>query len=210
MWYNDGMDNRDYLNQISAKPVAQKKKGAGGLLGSKLTLIIIGAVVLFIAFAIIGSVLGSNKDKLKDNAVLLQLHLDSTAEIISKYQPSVKSSALRSDSASLSGIITNTNSKLTNYLVEKYDYKKSAANKDLIEQVKTEQDALDADLFEAKINGVLDRMYAHKMTYEITILKNEESKLYGDTKDEALKEILSESLSSLENLYTKFNDFSEG
>lgn len=205
------MDNRDYLNQISAKPSTQKgKNGIGGFLKSKMALFLIGAVVLFIVLAIVGSVLSSNKDKYQVDAISLQLHLDSTAEIISKYQPSVKSSNLRSDSASLAGIIANTNSKLTNYLVEMYDYKKNSVDSNLTDQIKTEQDALDAELFEAKINGILDRIYAHKMAYEISVLRNEENQLYRSTKDETLSEILSESLNSLENLYNKFNDFSEG
>ena len=168
------------------------------------------SVVAFILLAIIGSILSANKDKVQINAFRLQLHLDSTSEIISKYQPSVKSSELRSNSASLAGIITNTSGKLTNYLSEKYDYKKNSVDKNLTEEVKTEQDALDEELFKAKINGVLDRMYAHKMAYEIMMLKSEESQLSNSSKDDALKEILSESYDSLENLYNRFNDFSEG
>ena len=60
-----------------------------------------------------------------------------------------------------------------------------------------------------KINGILDRVFAHKMAYEITMILSEESKLIDATKNEAFKEDLKENHNSLENLYDKFNDFSE-
>ena len=205
------MDNQEYLNQISMKPEAAQpnKKGIGGLLSSKITWFLVGAVGLFIVFAVIGAVLGANKGYAKEDTIWLQLHLSSVAEVISDYQPLVKSSDLRSNSASLSTVISDTNGKITNYLTEKYSYK-VGSDKDLAEQMKTEQDALSQELFEAKITGVLDRMYAHKMAYEISKFMTEETKIYNETGDDTLKEILDGSYNSLENLYNNFNDFSEG
>ena len=205
------MDNQEYLNQISMKPEAAQpnKKGIGGLLSSKITWFLVGAVGLFIVFAVIGAVLGANKGHAKEDTIWLQLHLSSVADVISDYQPLVKSSDLRSNSASLSTVISDTNGKITNYLTEKYSYK-VGSDKDLAEQMKTEQDALSQELFEAKITGVLDRMYAHKMAYEISKFMTEETKIYNETGDDTLKEILDGSYNSLENLYNNFNDFSEG
>ncbi len=204
------MESQEYLNQISAKVApAKPKSGVSGILSSKITWLIVGAIVLFILFAIIGAVLGATKGNLKKDAIELQLQLDSLSEVISEYQPKVKSSQLRSNSASLSTVITNTNSKLMDYLAEAYEYKKNS-NKDLAEQIKTEQDALLNELFEAKITGVLDRIYAHKMAFEITKLMNEEAKIYNEARDDVLKSILDESYNSLKTLYDNFNNFSEG
>lgn len=204
------MESQEYLNQISAKVApAKPKSGISGILGSKITWLTVGALALFILFAIIGAVLGATKGNLKEDTIELQLQLDSLSEVISEYQPKVKSSQLRSNSASLSTVITNTNSKLMDYLTEAYEYKKNS-NKDLAEQIKTEQDALLNELFEAKITGVLDRIYAHKMAFEITKLMNEEAKIYNEARDDALKGILDESYNSLETLYDNFNNFSEG
>ena len=204
------MESQEYLNQISAKVApAKPKSGISGILSSKITWLIVGAIVLFILFAIIGAVLGATKGNLKKDAIELQLQLDSLSEVISEYQPKVKSSQLRSNSASLSTVITNTNSKLMDYLTEAYEYKKNS-NKDLAEQIKTEQDALLNELFEAKITGVLDRIYAHKMAFEITKLMNEEAKIHNEARDDVLKGILDESYNSLETLYDNFNNFSEG
>ena len=210
VWYNDGMESQDYLNQISAKPASAKSsKGISGILGSKITWLIAGALGLFILFAIVGAVLNAGKGNVKEDAIWLQLHLESVSEVISEYQPKVKSSGLRSSSASLSTVISNTENKLLNYLTEKYDYKKNK-DKDLATEVKTEQDALMNDLFEAKITGNLDRIYAHKMAYEITKFMSEESNLHKETRDDVLKDILNESYGSLETLYDSFNNFSEG
>jgi hypothetical protein len=198
------------LNQISAKVAPTKSSGGlGKIVKSKFTWLIAGGVGLFVVFAVLGAVLSAGKGDTKADTVWLQARLDSISQVISEYQPKVKSSGLRSSSASLSTVITNTSSKLTNYLVEKYNYK-VGSDKDLATQVKTEQDALLNELFEAKITGTLDRVYAHKMTYEITKLMSEEDSLYAETRDDVLKEILDESYGSLKVLYDSFNNFSEG
>lgn len=204
------MESQEYLNQISAKVAPTKSSnGISGILSSKITWLIVGALGLFILLAIVGAVLSAGKGNAKEDASRLQLHLESISEVISEYQPKVKSSGLRSISASLSTVISNTDGKLLNYLTEKYNYKKNA-DKDLATEVKTEQDALMNDLFEAKITGNLDRIYAHKMTYEISKFMSEETNLYKETRDDVLKEILNESFGSLETLYDSFNNFSEG
>ena len=203
------MESQEYLNQISAKPVpAKSSSGIGGILNSKITWLVVGALGLFILLAIVGGVLNAGKGDTKEDAVWLQLHLDSVSQVITEYQPKVRSSGLRSSSASLSTVLTNTNTKLSSYLEEKYG--KSSSNKTLAEQMKTEQDGLMNELFEAKITGSLDRIYAHKMAYEITKFMAEEDKLYSETRDDALKGILDESYGSLETLYDSFNNFSEG
>ncbi|MBQ2660461.1 hypothetical protein IJF86_03545, partial [Candidatus Saccharibacteria bacterium] len=71
------------------------------------------------------------------------------------------------------------------------------------------RDSLESDLKSAKINGILDRIYARKMAYEISLLLGEESAIYNATEDTSLKSVLGDSYSSLSNLYDKFNDFSE-
>ena len=164
---------------------------------------------LFILLAIIGAVLGSGKGSTQKNVTQLKLHADSIVSVIGTYQPNVKSSNLRSSSASLKSVLSNTSVKLDGYMATKYGKSDSKSDKNLAEQAKTEEDALLAELFEAKINGILDRIYAHKMAYEITKVMNEESQVYNSTSDDTLKEIVTESYNSLENLYNEFNDFSE-
>lgn len=202
------MQGQDYLNQISAENRPIKKTGKG-IFSSKIFMAsMIGLIALTIVI-IIGLILGGNKGGEKNLSFALKLHLDNTATVISNYQSSVKSSDLRSHSASLYSIISNTSRKLTDYLTEKYDFKEKDVDKNLVEEATLSKDGLEADLFEAKINGNLDRIYAHKMAYEISLLMNEETKLINTTKNSDYKELLTKSYNSLDNLYDSFGNFSE-
>ncbi|MBQ2672991.1 hypothetical protein IJH26_01570 [Candidatus Saccharibacteria bacterium] len=202
------MDGQEYLNQISAtsQPIGSTKQGWWR---SKFFMWGMGALGVLIVIIIIGSILGSAKGGEKNLSYALLLHLNNTAGLIQEYQPEVKSSALRSSSASLYGVLTNTSKNLNDFLVQKYDYKEKEVDTKIVEAATLEKDGLEADLFEAKINGTLDRIYAHKMAYEISLFMSEEAKLIDSTGDSNLKALLSESHSSLENLYENFNSFSE-
>lgn len=200
------MDGQNYLDQISAtnRPVKKSKGGIGGILSSKIFLIVAGAVVLFIILAIIGAVLGSNKTDEKSLAYSLKVHLDNTNSAVQEYQSSIKSSKLRSESASLQGVLSNSSKELTDYLVSKYNVKEKDISKDA-----TPDESLKNELFEAKINGVLDRIFAQKMAYEISMFLAEENKIIKSTNNDSLKGLLQTSYDSLSNLYDNFNDFSE-
>ena len=207
------MDGQQYLNQISkaSKPVKKVggKKGISNILSSKFFIIGAVAIGLLVIIIIIGAILGGNKDNTKTLSYDLKLHLDNTSEVIQEYQQNVKSSILRSNSASLSGVLANTSRDLTDYLVNKYKFKDKDISKKIVEEATLTKDELTNELFEAKINGILDRIYAHKMAYEISLLTAEEAKLIKASQDDALTELLTTSHESLSNLYDKFNDFSE-
>ena len=168
----------------------------------------IGLVVL-IVIIIIGLILGGGREGEKTSLYRLKLHLDNTTTVIDDYQSGIKSSDLRSSSASLKSIISNTNKELMDYLVSRYEFKDKDINQKLIEEATLEKDGLEAELFEAKINATLDRIYAHKMAYEISLITSEEAKIIDTTKNEDLRNLLTKSLNSLSNLYNKFNSFSE-
>ena len=205
------MENQEYLNQISTKPAAPSKpSGISGILNSKIILVAVIGLVAFVILAIVGMLLSSGKGSIKEETIRLQLHIDSVVSMIDTYQPNVKSSDLRSNSASLKSVLTNTSNKISSYLTEKYNIKNNKdADKDLQEEIQTNQDALNAELFEAKITGNLDRVYAHKMAYEISKFITEEKAVLDGARDDVLKEAVIESYTSLENLYGRFNDFSE-
>lgn len=204
----DIMEGQEYLNQISAlnRP---EKKSMKGIFSSKFFIVGMIGVVGLILIIIVGMILGSGKDGEKALSYKLKLHLGNTASVIQTYQPNVKSSDLRSTSASLYSILANTDRELTNYLTEKYNFKDSDIDKKIVEEATLEKDGLEAELFEAKINGILDRIYAHKMAYEISVLMSEEAKIINSSKSDVLKELLTTSYNSLENLSAKFSEFSE-
>ena len=204
------MDGQEYLNQISAstKPTVEIKKGR--FWTSKYFLLGMGALAALIVIIIIGAIISGTKVSEKDYEVKLLLHLDNTTELVDKYQPNIKSSKLRASSASLSSVLSETSKPLKEYLEQKYGFKNSKdADADILEEANTEKDGLENELFEAKINGVLDMTFAHKMAYEATMIMMEENKIINLTKNDSLKDALKNSHDSLENLYNDFNDFSE-
>lgn len=203
------MDGQEYLNQISMQNRPVKKSGVSKLLSSKIFLVSMIGVVLLILIIIVGSILGGGKGGDKNLSFALKLHLENTEEVIQDYQPNVKSSDLRSSSASLYSVLSNTNRELTDYITEKYNYKESDVSESIVSDAELARDELETGLFNAKIGGTLDRTYALKMAYEISLIKSEEAKIINSTKNSDLAGILTTSYNSLENLYNKFNDFSE-
>ena len=202
------MDGQEYLNQISASVKPEKVKG-NGILSSRFFIVGMVGLICLIIIIIIGAVLSGNKGSEKNLSYALALHIDNTAEVIKKYQNDIKSSDLRSSAASLYGVLADTSGKLTNYLTEKYGTKTKDADEKIVEQATLEKDGLESELFEAKINGILDRIFTHKIAYEISVMMAEESKIQNMTKSEELKEILTTSQNSLFTLQSKFNDYSE-
>jgi hypothetical protein len=202
------MDRQEYLNQISATNQPTKSPKSG-IFASKFFWVGVIGVAAFILIMIIGSALGGGSTSAKDKLYALILHINNTSELISEYQPNVKSSELRSHSASLSSILANTNKGLNDYATSKYNFKEKDIPKKITEEETTAKDELQSELFEAKINGILDRVYAHKMAYEISLITTRESQLLKSANNDDLKEALTTSYNSLNNLYSKFNDFSE-
>lgn len=202
------MDRQEYLNQISAKNKPTKGLKSGIFASKFFWVGAIGGAVL-VLILIIGAIIGNGKPNIKDNLFSLMLHIDNTSDVIKEYQSDIKSSELRSYSASLYSVLSNTSKNFNDYAVEKYDFKKKDIKKRTTEEEKTVKENLENELFEAKINGNLDRIFVHKMIYEISIITTREEKILKETKDSTLKEYINTSMSSLENLYNKFNDFSE-
>lgn len=205
------MDSQDYLDQISktSRPVKPQKNGLTRAIKSKY--FIWGAVALGILIVVIaiGSILGGGTTT-EDECADLVLRLEETNELaISKYQPFLKSSILRSLSASLGGIYTNTSTELNNYMTQAFPSTKDKTIEAKREEAILNATALADELFKAKINGLLDRTYAHKMTLEIYSVMSDEMSIYNATNDTALRGLLKSSYDSLNNLYTEFNDFSE-
>lgn len=205
------MDGQEYLNQISQ---SSRRNGAPSKTRKFLSpkKIIIGAVgvILLIVIVVVAMNVGKGDGGEKKDSYRLKLHLDNTAAVIQEYQASVRSSKLRANSASLRGVLTNTSGNLSDYIKEKYKIKNDKdMGKELTQKAETNKEELANELFEAKISGRLDRVFAYKMAYEISTIKTEETKILKETKSDKVKEILNTSIQSLDVLYEKFDNFSE-
>lgn len=200
------MDNQAYLDQIS--PVPKKTTISGDLFKSKIMKLIIGGIAAVIAIIIFGVIINSGESE-EIKCTKLQLHTQNLSQIVEDFQPSVKSSSLRSNSTSFNSILTNIEVTNGNYLKEKYDFKKSDIDKKLTEKEQNLYAELNNDLFTAKINGLLDRTYARKMAYEAAVLRSYIEEVYKKTKDEEYKSALKSFFESLSVLEETFDSFSE-
>lgn len=201
------MDKKEYLEQLSST-VRPKSKPKGSFMSSPFFKVAIIGVIGLALIVILGSILGGNGNA-KTQLLSLQLHLDNTSELVSTYQKSIKSSDLRSTSASLYSVLTNTAREVENYLLAKYNAKVSSAEKNIKDEAQLAKDNLNAELLNAKINGLLDRVFALKIKYEVSVFMEEESDIYKSAGDESLRDILSSSYNSLKTLYEKLDGFSE-
>lgn len=204
------MESQEYLNQISAK-VRPEKVSKGGLnfLNSIYVKIILGAVAALVLLALLGSLIAGTRVDESTKVLSLSARIANTESVIKAYQANIKSSDLRSNAASLASVLANTSRELTTYASEKYKSKSKDAQKAIEAKATTDKEELETELFSAKINGILDRIFAHKMAYEISVIATREEEIINSTGKAELKEILTTSYESLANLYDKFNDFSE-
>lgn len=200
------MDNQAYLDQIS--PIEKKTILSGDLFKSKVMKLIIGGVVAVIAIIIFGTIINSGESE-ETKCIKLQLHTQNLSTIVKDFQPSLKSSKLRSNSTSLDAILKNISVTNENYLKEKYDFKKSSISEKIEEQEQNLYAELNNDLFTAQINGYLDRTYARKMSYESALLRSYIENISVKNKTEEYKAELESFIKSLDLLEETFDSFSE-
>lgn len=207
------MDKQEYLDQISATNRPAKSKDFSKVLKSKYFMWGMIAVAALILIVVLGAVIRGSRSNVKEKVFTLKQRIDNDLVVMNSYQRNLKSSIIRSDSASLYSVLSITSSNLSAYAQEEYKGKNNTPAKVLsaetLEELTLEKDGLEADLYDAKINGNLDRIYIHKLIYEISVLMSQEENIIKSSKDETLDNILTSSYNSLENLYNKINDFSE-
>jgi hypothetical protein len=202
------MDNLEYLAQIAAKPAAQS--ASTKLLDHRMIKLIAIAIIAIITIIVLASLLGSatGKSKTLTEQLYLRLtNLSADSGPITAYGSNVKSSELRSLATSLKSTLTNTTRELTALLPDlsidptKIDEKTTATEADYLATLIT-------DLSNAKLNGILDRIYAKDIALQISDLLFLESSLLEKTTDEALIALVEQSATDLGNLHTKFINFS--
>lgn len=206
------MDNLEYLQQISKsnRPVAPAQPTSK----SNLSLIIkiaIGGIISFVAILILGIALGNMGAKSSDLAKQIYIRSNNLNSTITTYNRSLKSSRLRSISSSLSGTLVNTSNQLSNYLTSTSDDSKTAlVPSEAITTSETELiDNLNTTLNNAKLNGILDRIYEHQIASQVSLLLALESQLLGRSPDEPLLSIIQQSYASLSTIQTSLEEYDD-
>lgn len=210
------MNNKDYLEQIASetRPLVAK---APGFFGDKLNLsmkqlkiigIAVAAVIIVLFVAMIAG--SGNKNSERDYVDTALLRTRDLSEVIDSYRTYIRSSELRSMAMSLKSVLTETNYNLTTSLTNDFGVKEpEKPNK---ESTTTEEAALIGELNDsleaARLNALLDRVFAREYTYQISLLISLETDIINRTQKESLKSNLTSSRTNLETLHEQFDNFS--
>lgn len=209
------MDNKSYLESI-----AKDTRSAGivkpGLFSFnippvvKKILIGVGiALGLLIIIAIIAGLASGGGDKERDYVDKIYLRTSHLVEETGTYNKVVKSSQLRSMGTSLLSVLTETQYSIANIL--KNDFGVSNIETPKSEKTTEEENAVMAEylnnLENARLNGILDRVYARELTYQIGMVLSLEHEAYARTDKSSLKSALASSMDNLNQLYEQFGDF---
>lgn len=205
------MNGQDYLDQISATtaPSGQSSKfDFKNIISSKLFRIIGAAVIFIILLIIVGNILSSAANKGRDLAGQLELRLTNLSEMLKEESNEyLKDANLRSYNTHLSNILTDTNTRLTEYLVEAYNFNTKSIPTGIQKEEADYIEVLKAELEEARLNGLYDRTYVNSMSTEINLIIALEENILERTNNETLTDILNQSTSSLTSILESFENF---
>lgn len=201
-----------YLQQISASTNKSKTRaprtGFIGFLLRPKTLIISGAsIAAVILFILVSSLLSSVTAREKNLSAQLYLRLTNLNKTLEDYTGEVKSSSLRTMGNSLSTVFDNTTHDLEPILTDHFKLKTNKLSKSLTESETKFTKAIDDDLNQAKLNGLLDRSFAREYTLQIALILSLESELLARTKYPALTKALQSSSANLEKLHSQFSNY---
>lgn len=208
------MDNFAYLNQISksarAKSTPVVKKSGSPLAKLSIGRIAIIGIVGFFLLMAVGGLIGNINGKPKELSKQLYLRTTNLSSILTTYNPSVKSSRLRSISVSLISVLNHTSGQLSTYIGGE-----KSKDDDLLPKQKTIDsetalsEELNLSLNHAKLNGILDRTYENQLTLQVSLLLSLTSQVLARTKDEALTSILKSFYFSLETIHNSLESYTD-
>ncbi|MBQ7040797.1 hypothetical protein IJN73_01880 [Candidatus Saccharibacteria bacterium] len=200
------MNDIEYLNTIAKDNRTEIAPAKDHILDPKWIKIIIGAVAAVIVMMIIGGILSGLGNGERDLLDKIYARTNNLNTSINNYSDSLKSSDLRSMASSLSTVLRETNAKVGAILTS--DYGDTTPKDESITSEETDHiAAVDSALNYGKINGLLDRYFAHEMSREIVLLQSLESEALEKSDGDAIKSALSSSWNNLEKLKPQFEDF---
>lgn len=201
------MNNLEYLNQISQenRPTSAKKSASMSLIIK----IAVGGLVAFLFIMCLGMALSAGKTSPTDLTKQLYVRTANLNTALTTYNKSLKSSQLRAIGTSLNGVLTSATASLTRYLASEGDKEADLNPPEKLLTVETETiEALDTALNNAKLNGILDRVYANQIQLQVSLLVTFISQLEQRTKDTELLEIISQYQSNLIVIEQSLKDYS--
>ena len=210
------MDNMAYLQQISGVDNSMSSKAKKDNPLSKLlnVWVFVGAgifIALMIAIAVIVSLL--NKVDTKDQDLLqhswwMSYYL--TDVTFDEYADDVKSSDIRNMTASFRSVLNEILKNDENLLLSEYGIEVDDLDEEtdpIVLAEKETNDKLNAELEQARLSGLLDRVFLREITMQIAYLRAYQSEISERTSNAAVQEFSLKADSNLGNLYNQFHDF---
>ena len=201
------MNNVDYLNSISNKNKQQTTSGKS-LLDNKIFRIAAIAIAAFAIISIVFSILGDIRNRPRTYLEQLNLRTISLSEVTEEYNDSLKSPEIRSAGVSFAATIKGLSANLADvYKANGISDKSSSSAINDIEAKNTED--MNTTLEYGRINGILDRTYAHEMAYQTSLLIAIIETAQGVVTNPDTLDALDNTKTSLEQLHSMFDNFSD-
>lgn len=203
------MDNLAYLNQISQSNRPTKRHNHSSAVNSLIIKLIIGGIVLFFLLMAIGALLGSLGGRSRDLTEQIYTRSTNLNSTLQTYTPLLKSSRLRAIGSSLSSVLTNGTNQLGAYLIgDDEDKDTPVSNQKIIDSELAVQQELELSLNNAKLNGILDRVYETQITLQVSLLVSLTSQLLEQSSnDTALVKIIEPLHNSLLAIQENLNNY---
>lgn len=203
------MDNYEYLKHISKSnrpdPSVKKSSASMGLIIK----ILVGGILATILLIGLGLLINGNSTTSSDTVKQLYTRMENVSKLVNDYNKSLKSSQLRAINYSLSGTLTGTIPQLGNYLKESSSNSNSIAPPSNLATTETTlYESTNAKLADAKLNGMLDRIYTAQIHMQISLLMNLTSEVLKRNSSTDLHTILDNFYSNLKVIEETLNNYS--
>ncbi|MBO4855271.1 hypothetical protein J5500_02600 [Candidatus Saccharibacteria bacterium] len=203
------MDNQSYLDQIAVK--GKNTSNSEPLLSPVMMKLLIAGVIMLITIIIVGVMVSNTNAKLTQSYERLYLRISQMCDSkgpYRKYADFISSSTLASHANRLETSLLGTTKDYTALLgklkVEKNNISKDVKN----EETKTFNTYM-GQLERASLSGQMDEYYSSQTANRIMQIVSLEKQVLNKTDNDALKNILNQSLGDLEGLYENFRDFND-
>jgi hypothetical protein len=189
----------DYLNQIAPKEQRTVNRFAVfGLIGGVLMALVVAIVIMANAG---GPDFSSQAKSIQSRITTLQTVADAE-------QPNLKENAISEANSALSSALTSMNADLTALMKAKGIKASSSSSATITKTEKTYAAALQKKLDDSYQRGTLDRTYTTQMTYELTLLRSQLTKLKNTANSKSVAAFCNSAVTNIDTILKAYGNFS--
>ena len=204
------MDNFAYLNQISqtSRPVGKNPHKTTNATTRLIIKISIIGVVLFFLLMSLGGLISNLNSKTSDLTKQLYLRTTNLNTAIGSYNRYLKSSKLRAITVSLSSVLSSTSNQLSGYISGTSNKKDISPSESVVNEEAELISGFSTALENARLNGVLDRIYHTQLSLQVSLLMSLTSQIISRTKDDTLTNIVTTFYNNLSTINDQLEAYS--